>query len=89
MLQGFAQMFSDPAASEVYSLKRQSYGALYLMLCGSFLYAGQWRRSLAYAVKSVCTWPPTVGYLMAMPLRRMKRRLFGNAGSTEPAIESR
>ncbi len=86
MLRGFAQMFADPAAREVHALRRRSYGALYLMLCGSFLYARQWRKTLQYAGKSIASWPPTAAYIATMPLRTVKRRVFG-VGQHEPAIE--
>lgn len=88
MLHGFAQMFADPAAAEIHHLKRRSYGALYLMLCGSFLYAGQWRKCAIYAARSVSAWPPAIAYIIALPFRRVKRRL-GSITPAEPAIETR
>lgn len=84
MLHGFAQMYADPAAAEVWSLKRRSYATLYLMLSGSYLHARRWRSSLAYAARSVWMWPPSAAYVAAMPWRRLQRRLFGAEG--EPAI---
>jgi glycosyltransferase involved in cell wall biosynthesis len=84
MLHGFAQMFSDPAASAIWPLRRRSYSTLYLMLAGSYLHARRWRPALSYAARSVWMWPPSVGYLAATPWRQISRRLFGAEG--EPAI---
>jgi len=87
MLHGFAQMFADPAAAEIHHLKRRSYSALYLMLSGSFLHAGNWRRCLAYAARGIAAWPPAVGYILALPFRRIRRRL-GGVVHAEPVIET-
>ena len=84
MLHGFSTMFADPAASEVQALRRRAYGTLYLMLSGSYLYAGRWRKCLDYAVRSVVTWPLSFTYLAAMPWRHFRRRLFGS--DAEPAV---
>jgi glycosyltransferase involved in cell wall biosynthesis len=85
MLYGFARMFADPAASEVHDLQRRAYGALYLMLCGSFFYAGRWGKTLHYAAKSVAAWPPSLAYIAALPARAFKRRMLG-LSHAEPAI---
>jgi hypothetical protein len=84
MLHGFAQMFADPAASSIWPLRRRAYSTLYLMLSGSYLHAGRWRSALAYAARSVWTWPPSAGYLAATPWRQLSRRIFGS--DAEPAI---
>jgi glycosyltransferase involved in cell wall biosynthesis len=86
MLHGFASMFADPDAREVHGLRRRAYATLFLMLSGSHLHAGNWLRSIRYAARSVATWPPTVGYIAAMPLRHFRRRVLGRAGEAEPTI---
>jgi glycosyltransferase involved in cell wall biosynthesis len=84
ILHGFASLFADPAASEVHHLKRRAYGALYLMLSGSYLHAGRWRQCLSYGVRALVTWPLTAAYVLALPMRRVHRRVFGESG--EPVL---
>ena len=84
MLHGFSTMFADPAASEVRKLRRRAYSTLYLMLSGSYLYAGRWMKCFGYAMRSIVTWPLNITYVAAMPIRRLQRRVFGNRA--EPAI---
>ncbi len=86
MLRGFANMFADPEAREVHELRRRAYATLFLMLSGSHLHAGNWRLSLRYAARSVMTWPPTLAYIAGMPLRRIRRRVFGQLEEAEPII---
>jgi hypothetical protein len=76
MLHGFARMFADPAASEVQPLRRRAYANLYLMLSGSHLEAGNTRKAIAYAWRSVASSPSSLAYIAAMPWRRL-RRAFG------------
>jgi len=58
------------------------------MLSGSFMYAaGDWRKCLAYAARSIAAWPPAATYILALPLRRIRRRLRGIAHA-EPVIET-
>jgi glycosyltransferase involved in cell wall biosynthesis len=84
MLHGFSRMFADPAAAEVHHLKRRAYAAVYLMLAGSFMHAHQWRKCLEYGWRSLVSWPFSVTYVAALPLRRAQRRLFGHEG--EPVL---
>ncbi len=86
MLRGFANMFADPEAREVHGLRRRAYATLFLMLSGSHLHAGNWRPSLRYAARSVMTWPPTLAYIAGMPLRRIRRCVFGQLDEAEPII---
>ena len=84
MLHGFSSMFADPAAAEVHHLKRRAYGAVYLMLSGSFLHARQWRKCFGYLWRSLVSWPFSVTYVAALPLRHAQRRIFGREG--EPVL---
>ncbi len=84
MLRGFGRMFSDPAADEVKPLRRQAYGNLYLMLSGSYLEAGDPGRAASYAWRSLVSWPGTIGYIAALPWRRLRRHAGGRFG--EPGI---
>ncbi|MBI4484654.1 MAG: glycosyltransferase family 2 protein [Acidobacteria bacterium] len=84
ILHGFASLFADPAAAEVHHLKRRAYGTLYLMLSGSYLHAGRWRQCLSYGARALLTWPLTATYVLALPIRRVHKRLFGESG--EPVL---
>jgi glycosyltransferase involved in cell wall biosynthesis len=84
LLHGFASLFADPAAAEVHHLRRRAYGAMYLMLSGSYLHAGRWAECLSYAARALRTWPLTAMYVLALPMRRVQRRLFGGPG--EPVL---
>ena len=75
MLLGFARMFADPTAAEIRHVRRRAYAKLFLMLSGSFLEAGNLRKAVAYACRSVALWPPSLGYIGALPWRRLRRRL--------------
>jgi glycosyltransferase involved in cell wall biosynthesis len=84
MLRSFARMFADPAASEVRPLRRRAYANLYLMLSGSYAEVGDIGKAVAYACRSVVTWPPSVGYIAAMPWRRLRRAMRHDA--SEPHL---
>jgi glycosyltransferase involved in cell wall biosynthesis len=84
MLRAFSSMFEDPAASQIHPLKRHCYGNLYLTLSGSYLHAGQWRKSVKYALRSIYTWPPSLAYLLSFPYRRVRRRPNLGAGDLYP-----
>lgn len=75
MLRGFERMFADPAAREIQPLRRRAYAKLFLMLSGSFLEARNREKAVSYAWRSVTSWPPSVGYIAALPWRRFRRRL--------------
>jgi len=72
MLRAFTRMFADPDAAEIHPLRRQCYGHLYLVLSGSYFHAGQWGKSLAYALRSLLIWPPSLLYLLTFPIRRLR-----------------
>lgn len=84
MLHGFARMFSDPAAAEVKPLRRRAYGNLYLMLSGSYLEIRDFPRAASYAWRSLVSWPGTIGYIAALPWRRLRRSAGGRSG--EPRV---
>ncbi|MCC7418343.1 MAG: glycosyltransferase [Acidobacteria bacterium] len=84
VLHGFDSLFADPAAAEVHHLKRRAYAAAYLMLSGSYLHAGRWRESVAYGARALVSWPLSLTYVIALPMRRAQRRVFGETG--EPVL---
>jgi hypothetical protein len=75
------KMFSDPLASRVSRYRRRSYGKSYLAISGNYLHAGRRWKALAYAARSVWTWPPSLHYLARMPGR-------GGSGSNEHELSS-
>src|SRR5258708_36857938 len=83
MLHGFSQMFADPAARDVQPLRRRAYANLFLMLSGSHLEAGNTRRAVGDACRSIAMGPGSLAYIAAMPGRRL-RRVFGG-GERHPA----
>lgn len=75
MLLSFARMFSDPVASSVHALKRGCYSNLYLSFCGSYIHAGNWRKGLAYGLRSLALSPTKLPMHVAkLPLRSWRRR---------------
>jgi hypothetical protein len=70
MLRAFSSMFQDPAAREVYPLRRKCYANLYSTLSGSHYHAGNWKKSVQYALCSIISWPPKLTYLLSFPYRR-------------------
>jgi glycosyltransferase involved in cell wall biosynthesis len=84
MLHGFRQMFADPVAHDIRSLRRRGYSKLFLILAGSFFEAGDLGKAAGYACRSVALWPPSLGYIVALPWRRVRRR-FG-ARPDEPRL---
>jgi glycosyltransferase involved in cell wall biosynthesis len=71
-----ANVFSDPTLPpEVMGLRRYVYAHFYAMLCGGavglrrFGYAGFWAR------RAIACDPRVLGYLSALPLRRIQKRL--------------
>jgi hypothetical protein len=78
LLHGFARMFADPAAADVRPLRRRGYAKAFLMLSGSFLETGNRWKAASYACRSVALWPPGLGYIAAIPWRRLRRRLGGH-----------
>ena len=75
MLRAFESMFADPAARAVHSLERRCYGKLYLSLAGSYLHAGNLKKSLDCLASSLKSWPPGFAYVAATPLRYLSRRV--------------
>jgi glycosyltransferase involved in cell wall biosynthesis len=68
------KMFKDPNAQTIQHLKRQSYGQSYLLLSGSCLHAKRPFLAIKYAFWAVLHWPPTLSYMAALPLRRLRNQ---------------
>ncbi len=73
MLRAFESMFADPAARVVHALERRCYGKLYLTLAGSYLHAGNVKKSMDCLVRALTAWPPGIAYVAATPLRYLER----------------
>ncbi len=73
ILRAFESMFADPAARAVHPLERRCYGKLYLTLAGSYLRAGNVKKSLGCLASALKAWPPGIAYVAATPLRYLAR----------------
>jgi glycosyltransferase involved in cell wall biosynthesis len=71
-----ARIFADPELPEhVRRKKRSVYARLYLMLAGGSLRARDWRGCARWGARAVARDPTTLGHVLALPLRRLSRRL--------------
>lgn len=77
MMRCFEKTFLDPNAAAIIPLQRRAYSGLFLNLSGSYLQAGQPALSIRFALKSIIQWPGSLGYMLGLPIRRV-RRLFHN-----------
>ena len=67
------KMFADPAAAEVFSLRRQCYGKAFLAISGNYLHAGQIFKSAEYLTKALVMWPRAAAYALGTPVRVLRR----------------
>jgi hypothetical protein len=74
MLIAFRKLFSDPASAAVHHLRRRAYARLFLIMSGTFLAVRNVPRSLVYLSKAFFSWPPSVSYAFAWPVRHIRRR---------------
>jgi hypothetical protein len=72
MLHAFSRMFQDPAATEVNPLRRKCYANLYSTLSGSHYHAGNWKKSVQYALRSIISWPPRLTSLLSSSYRKVR-----------------
>jgi glycosyltransferase involved in cell wall biosynthesis len=70
MLRAFESMFRDPSAASIHPLRNRCYGNLHWMLAGSHLYAGNPLKCAAHLGRALLAWPPSLGKMLGVPLRR-------------------
>lgn len=69
------RLFADETLPpHIKRLESQIYAAFYTMLCGGAFRVGHYAESLKWGVKGITKHPAAIGRILAMPLRRMKRR---------------
>ncbi len=68
----FEKAFQDPAP-EIQKLRRTAYGNLYLVLSGSYYYAGRTGQSAACALKGIFQNPRSATRLFGMPFRKVRQ----------------
>jgi glycosyltransferase involved in cell wall biosynthesis len=69
------RLFSDPTLpAEIRAHEREIYARFYTMLCGGALRVGRWRTCLYWGLRALRTDPRMIGYMAAMPIRRLRRR---------------
>ncbi len=75
------RLFADPTLPpRIRAHKRHIYACFYAMLAGGALKVGRWRDCLAWAIRALRTDPRILGYIAAMPARRLRRRLIPTNG---------
>jgi glycosyltransferase involved in cell wall biosynthesis len=83
------RLFADPALPpNVRRLRRRAYGAFYRMLAGGYLRAGRPGSSLLWAMRAVAKDPRQIAYILAMPLRRLRRAWYRRTHPVPISIES-
>ena len=76
MLRAFDGLLGDPAAEpELRPLRRRAYANLHRMIAGSYFVERRFVPFARHAVRSVWLHPSTLPYFLAMPVRRLRRRL--------------
>lgn len=79
------RLFSDPTLpAEVRSHEREIYARFYTMLCGGAFRVHRWGACAHWGVRALRTDPRMIGYMAALPARRINRRL---AASRRPRPE--
>src|SRR5688500_13735361 len=59
---------------ESLKLRRRAYGNFHKVMAGSYLHAGNLRKFLSHAAKSICMRPANLEYFLRFPTRRLGRR---------------
>jgi len=59
---------------EILKLRRRAYGNFHKVMAGSYLHAGNLRKFLSHAAKSICMRPANLEYFLRFPTRRLGRR---------------
>lgn len=71
------RLFADPSLPpEVRRLRRRAYGAFYRMLAGGYLRAGSPGAALPWGMRAVAQDPRQLAYILAMPVRRLRRAWY-------------
>jgi glycosyltransferase involved in cell wall biosynthesis len=70
------RLFADPTLPpEVRSHRREIYARFYNMLCGGMFRVGDWRGCFYWGARAALMDPRVVGYMLLLPVRRVRRRL--------------
>jgi GT2 family glycosyltransferase len=84
------QLFDDPTLPpHVRRRRRLIYGRFYAMLAGGALKVRDWPQVLRWTVRALRSDPRTIGYILALPARILRRgragRLLASDGVASPA----
>jgi glycosyltransferase involved in cell wall biosynthesis len=72
------RLFSDPTLpQQVRDHEREIYARFYTMLCGGAFKVRRWRDCVYWGRRAVRTDPVMLGYIGALPVRRLSRSLVG------------
>jgi glycosyltransferase involved in cell wall biosynthesis len=70
------RLFEDPTLPpEVRAHEQEIYARFYTMLCGGAFRVHRWRSCMYWGQRAVRTDPSMLGYMAALPMRRIGRRL--------------
>jgi glycosyltransferase involved in cell wall biosynthesis len=76
MLRAFDGVFADAAAeARVVRMRRRAYANLHRMIAGSYFVERRLLPFARHAARSIWLHPSTLPYFLAMPVRRLRRRL--------------
>jgi glycosyltransferase involved in cell wall biosynthesis len=83
------RIFADPGLPpDVRRLRRRAYGAFYRMLAGGYGRAGSHGTSFVWAMRAVAQDPRQLAYMLAMPLRRLRRAWYRRTHTVPISMES-
>jgi glycosyltransferase involved in cell wall biosynthesis len=80
MLAAYGRVFQDPAPP-LRRLRRRAYANLHRMIAGSYFVDRRLGRFIRNAARSIGEHPSTLPYFLALPVRRLRRRMGGGAGT--------
>jgi len=67
------KVFSNPSCARIYHLRRKSFGRFYMILAGSYIQQGNWRRAIQCASKALSYRPQELTHVLGFPLRALRR----------------
>jgi len=80
------RLFDDPdLPPDLHDRKDEAYARMYLMLAGGAFRIRRWGSLVRWATRAVASDWRTVGYMTALPLRRLRRRRSRSKAASDPS----
>jgi glycosyltransferase involved in cell wall biosynthesis len=77
------RVFADPTLPpEIQAHRREIYARFYTMLCGGAFRVRRWKSCIYWASRALRTDPRTLGYMAALPIRKLRRHLSATMNSS-------